>query len=290
MWIMKSINSVPYGIRATVENADYLFVLTDFITIWKAHLNKKDLCNISKSCNPLMEVEEETFVQETLRLFASGRNDVKWSVDINDENLCLNLESYFSSLPFKFAVSLEQSDPKMFYREITLPLFAMLYELQRRQTVLYDLLRRKDSEIIEYKMDAPTKVTVSDATPMFDVENFKKTQDVCIMDNASNCIKPAFADPLGSLYETVYHMLRKGDELKSNNDDSTTHEEMKNKGSRRPRNKKKNVRNRQKFAFDDDDNVCDDGPIESKSELEKFETVANVKKMKRNERRKLINL
>lgn len=35
----------------------------------------------------------------------------------------------------------------------------MLYELQRRQTVLYDLLRRKDSEIIEYKMDAPTKVT-----------------------------------------------------------------------------------------------------------------------------------
>jgi len=39
------------------------------------------------------------------------------------------------------------------YREITLPLLLMIQQLQAQKCLLFDLLKKKDAEITEYKLE-----------------------------------------------------------------------------------------------------------------------------------------
>lgn len=39
------------------------------------------------------------------------------------------------------------------YREITLPLLLMIQQLQAQKFLLFDLLKKKDAEITEYKLE-----------------------------------------------------------------------------------------------------------------------------------------
>lgn len=54
---------------------------------------------------------------------------------------------------FKFSIDLEKGDPQKFWEEVTMPLCLMAGELRRRQSILLDLVRRKDEEIMEYKLN-----------------------------------------------------------------------------------------------------------------------------------------
>jgi hypothetical protein len=39
------------------------------------------------------------------------------------------------------------------YKEITLPLLLMIQQLQAQKCLLFDLLKKKDTEIAEYKLE-----------------------------------------------------------------------------------------------------------------------------------------
>ncbi|XP_043273884.1 uncharacterized protein [Venturia canescens] len=54
---------------------------------------------------------------------------------------------------FKFSIDFEKGSSQQLWEEVTMPLCLLAGELQRRQTILLDLVRKKDEEITEYKLN-----------------------------------------------------------------------------------------------------------------------------------------
>ncbi|XP_065220122.1 non-homologous end-joining factor 1-like [Planococcus citri] len=165
MWKLKKINDTDHFLNVQTLQAGrlYKFSLTDFCKLWSVELSKKQIVDQCKDSNKWLEADDETLICETLNLFDVARTDVNWSMVSNR----LVLNSTFSGIKFSFHVEFQLADEESFSKIVVSPLLLIIKNLHQQKEFLKDCLKKKDTEIAEYKLDGAVISRKNIETPVF---------------------------------------------------------------------------------------------------------------------------
>ncbi|XP_054284109.1 uncharacterized protein LOC129001007 isoform X2 [Macrosteles quadrilineatus] len=85
----------------------------------------------------------------------------------------LDLQSNLDGLlKFKIKFTLHHAEPSQFFEEVSCPLLVTLSELEKQQRLLLDIIKKKDLEIAEYKLEGAKISRGAVETKVFDAESF----------------------------------------------------------------------------------------------------------------------
>lgn len=96
--------------------------------------------------NPLLSVEDLNLSDVIEQMFS---NIDKYMIGANELNVDLKMP--IDGGFFKFSLDFGKSDCQEFHEQVTKPLLRVAAELNHRENILIDLVKRKDEEIAEHK-------------------------------------------------------------------------------------------------------------------------------------------
>lgn len=131
--------------------------LSDFTSLWTESIETNELLiqRIATE-NPCLVIDG---IQDKIlnTISAVGGNDII-KIEENAENgqLTLNLKY---NLPLKIRWLLDKCDEQMFFNQVTSLMLRQVYCLQQNNDALIDIIKKKDQEIVEYKLDRAKPLT-----------------------------------------------------------------------------------------------------------------------------------
>ncbi|KAJ9591395.1 hypothetical protein L9F63_002001 [Diploptera punctata] len=174
MWKQLKIQNDVFLIRNVNSNGKYTIFISNLIKIWAEELTIDNFYQRCKKLNPLMEGEQETLTEWILSLLNSDSIANIKLMECDDSQV-LEIRSKLSGVPFVFKFYLDPVSSEMFYEEMTLPLIFMIQQLQSQKNKLFDLLKKKDVEINEYKMEGAQLSRKNIETAAFNIKQFEES-------------------------------------------------------------------------------------------------------------------
>ncbi|XP_021940865.1 uncharacterized protein LOC110840264 isoform X2 [Zootermopsis nevadensis] len=122
-----------------------------------------------------MEGEEENLVQWTLSQISDKAN-AKISIKECEDSVVMVINSKLAGVPFTIQFCLKVMTSHDLYKEITLPLLLMVQQLQAQKRSLFDLVKKKDIEITQYKLEGAQLSRGSIETAAFVEDQFEQSR------------------------------------------------------------------------------------------------------------------
>ncbi|XP_035728803.1 uncharacterized protein LOC118444543 [Vespa mandarinia] len=163
--IWKSINIQDdlFIICVSKENDTWKILLSNFKDIWSECLTYEKILKRSKKLNSTLIVNDNEHMEIVLETLI----DIpKYATEVSLDNIKL-LRS-FEGGRFKFEVNFSKGTIEEFWENVTKPLYLSSIELMRRQNILMNLIKRKDQEIMEYKVQGAKLIRKNIETKVFD--------------------------------------------------------------------------------------------------------------------------
>ncbi|XP_020632000.1 non-homologous end-joining factor 1-like [Orbicella faveolata] len=158
-------------------DSSYEFCLWDSSTFWHEKVEQDIFKRRTKELNPNVEAKLSyllKFVQKSVEECNQKEESTFTINEEADDQLIVKMKTKLQAgVPFvwEFHCSVGQKD--MVGSQLVQPMLAMINELQRRQTELCVLLRKKDLEILDYKGSGVRLSRKSLGTTEFDENSFK---------------------------------------------------------------------------------------------------------------------
>ncbi|KAG4074442.1 hypothetical protein HA402_015138 [Bradysia odoriphaga] len=173
------------------SNDNFQFNLTNLKELWSEKIEWQAILKRAKDENPIMNVtEKESAVERTI--FSSAKHYT--CTTMNGTEL-LKSKHYIGDVPFHFQWKLTKSSADVFYEEITRKLLVSLLNVQDQRTELFEVIKRKDAEIAQYKIEGAVLTRTQVATQPFNNSEFvakfelKSDSRLFVGDNNTNTIK-----------------------------------------------------------------------------------------------------
>ncbi|XP_043273876.1 non-homologous end-joining factor 1 isoform X2 [Venturia canescens] len=168
-WRTLVIADEKYSIRCLERDRSFKIFLTNLHDIWIEYLDENNIIQKCKTLNPSLSIEDMDIVRYIGQLLMDiEKRAVKKSVEHIE--FAENLDGGI----FKFSIDFEKGSSQQLWEEVTMPLCLLAGELQRRQTILLDLVRKKDEEITEYKLNGAKLTRKYITTEKFDQAVFQR--------------------------------------------------------------------------------------------------------------------
>ncbi|XP_030756826.1 uncharacterized protein LOC115882741 [Sitophilus oryzae] len=159
MWKPFKTPEAIYMLRLDEQDENFNLILTNITDIWETHFSLEQLVEIFKKENPNIEATED-IVKTNLLSTIEELGNVNISLNYSDNELNLVLQPKCSDESLKLGVpnivytfSLLKQDSSKFKNELTIPLIQTVFFLEKQQQVLLNLLKKKDRELEEYRME-----------------------------------------------------------------------------------------------------------------------------------------
>lgn len=168
IWKKINIQDSPFIVCLTKEHHGWKVLLTNFKEIWSESLTDEKILERSKKLNPILIIsdnEHREVVLDTL-------SDVPEYVKESSTNV-IKLSKSFEGGNFKFEILFSKGTTEEFWENVTKPLYLSSIELMRRQNILLDLVKRKDTEIAEYKAEGAELLRKNIETKVFDEDQLQ---------------------------------------------------------------------------------------------------------------------
>lgn len=134
--------------------------LSNFTSLWTESITtKSELFDRFFADNEIIDRSSEGIEKQVLDTIGTlppdSRKNIEILVDNNDVDqiIMLKFKYILSGIPVRFHWKLTKSDSKQFFDVITKSIFQQLFELQNRNEELVKIIKSKDLEIEQYKLD-----------------------------------------------------------------------------------------------------------------------------------------
>ncbi|XP_069689688.1 non-homologous end-joining factor 1-like isoform X2 [Periplaneta americana] len=225
MWKLIEVEDKDYIIRNDSTRDHHKLMLSDFVTLWCEEISSAALFERCKQLNPLMDTDQETLVSWMLS-FLHNTSNAKINVKQSDYMKVLEINLKLAGVPFTLKFHLKELSSLEFYNELTLPLLLMVQQMQAQKVMLVDLLKKKDDEISQYKLEGAQLPHKSNEAGEFDQNQFEESwKRIEIPVQIAKRPKLWFTQEMQSLYVDVMKKhkdsreLVEADDGKGNNDD-----------------------------------------------------------------------
>lgn len=158
-WSIFKIDSIDYVIKFDQqEEGDTLQSiacwLSDFTSLWSETIVTHDALVRFKKCNPLLECNEmKTQILSTICSMPKNGNNLHLIGQTTD-NVHLSAKYYLSDgsddIPLKFTWTLDKSCSQSFHENFTNILLQKMFELEKTNEYLIEIIRKKDQEILKH--------------------------------------------------------------------------------------------------------------------------------------------
>lgn len=168
IWKKINIQDSPFIVCLTKEHHGWKVLLTNFKEIWSESLTDEKILERSKKLNPILIIsdnEHREVVLDTL-------SDIPEYAKESSTNV-IKLSKHFEGGNFKFELLFSKGTTEEFWENVTKPLYLSSIELMRRQNILLDLVKRKDTEIAEYKAEGAELLRKNIETKVFDEDQLQ---------------------------------------------------------------------------------------------------------------------
>ncbi|XP_018564251.1 uncharacterized protein LOC108905733 [Anoplophora glabripennis] len=209
MWKIFIVESDVYILKIINNDGIYKISVSDLKEVWTKDFSIDDIITEFKKCNPNIVVETEEAVSQTLKIFNEMDNAL---VQINrtEDKIDLEVKSEVigisdSKFKLKYQLSLFKEDISKFAEEVTAPMIHTINYLEKQQKMLCDLIKKKDRELEEYKMEKGLISRTDLITEKFDSNILKNPSDKLMLDTCGESSKfwEGFIDKYGDVEAKV---------------------------------------------------------------------------------------
>lgn len=166
--------------------------LSDFTSLWTESINtKSELLDRFFAENEIIDRSSEGIEKQVLDTIGTlppdSNKNIELRIDNNedDRNIMLKFKYILSEIPVRFQWKLTKSDSKQFFDVITKSIFQQLFELQNRNEELVQIIKSKNLEIEQYKLDgAKPLMRKQFITPPFDENDYPQPFQMVDCQNA----------------------------------------------------------------------------------------------------------
>lgn len=133
--------------------------LSNFTSLWTESITtKSEVLDRFFAINEIIDRSSEGIecqVLDTIGTLPPNSKNIEISCDNNEDDQIITLKFKYtlSGIPVHFHWKLTKSDSKQFFDVITKSMFQQLFELQHRHDELVKIIKAKDLEIEQYKLD-----------------------------------------------------------------------------------------------------------------------------------------
>lgn len=195
-WNKLLIGTVPYVIKfqknATPDSDPIVTCwLSNFKSIWTESIASISILQKRFSeLNRRLDIDDDQLLDIVSRLPESIQH-TKFEPDDNEKHkLCFEYD-LSKEVKVRHFWLLQKSNEQSFYEHITKPMMAQMLELHANHTKLIDLVKRKDQEIEQYKLDGATLTRKQLATKPF------HSDDVALEADMFECSATELASEFG---------------------------------------------------------------------------------------------
>ncbi|KAF7267752.1 uncharacterized protein LOC143195915 [Rhynchophorus ferrugineus] len=154
MWKTFTHLSNPYLFRCEIEEDSFDLYLTNLENIWKCSSTDMELMESFKENNPLIEATSDVIKSDLLSIINAFDNESISIVNEGNENCKLSLTRKSTNIADDIVYSFFLKPCKeKFKQEVTIPFIKTIYYLEKQKEHLLKLLKMKDREIREYKVE-----------------------------------------------------------------------------------------------------------------------------------------
>ncbi|KAJ3666219.1 hypothetical protein Zmor_001672 [Zophobas morio] len=200
MWKTFQHEDKLYMLKIIYEE-DLELYLTDLQNLWIQKLSKEAVLLKFQECNPLFDIKIDEAVAEVVELINQIAEAGNLILSTNGDELQLSAESEKSEVKIKFQFDFIKSTQDMFLKEVTVPLIQTVKHLEACQSILCNLVKKKDRELEEYKLEKGLISRDDLITERFDDAMLNNIDDKSMM-NVFGQSKP-FWDSFTRQYGTI---------------------------------------------------------------------------------------
>ncbi|KAF6206996.1 hypothetical protein GE061_018233 [Apolygus lucorum] len=145
--------SEHFYLRKDVEGNRITICVSNLRSLWRSQLTEDDVLGLFRRQNPLLQAKSECIMTYIHSCLDSKESSTTVKIDDRNKSLALRLVSQASEIKVKLHLILEIQDDQEFFREVTNPMVAVVMQLMEQRSKLLSLVRSKDLELREYKLE-----------------------------------------------------------------------------------------------------------------------------------------
>ncbi|CAH1715597.1 uncharacterized protein LOC114127203 [Aphis gossypii] len=225
MWVStnETFNNAPMLFQFSQKNNFCIFNFTNMKQLYSKEIHESLFSSIYSSANKI-EVDVKNVIEYMKKIGEMKNVNYNFYQDNLSikADLIITLSEGFP--PFKLELELELKDENIFYSKLTCPLLKIIKQLKQNQEDLFDIIKKKDLEISEYKLVGGNISNENIKTEIFEKDNFFMNS----LQNHKDLVEeiPYLYEVYSSLIEQ-YNIIRHPDVNKESNSISTKEENQK---------------------------------------------------------------
>ncbi|XP_026813320.1 uncharacterized protein LOC113553924 isoform X2 [Rhopalosiphum maidis] len=173
MWVStkKTFNNTLMLFQFCRKSDICIFSFTNMKQLYSKEIHESLFTSIYSSTNKI-EVDVKNIIEFLENIGEMNNINYNFYQDkLNTKaDLIITLSEGFP--PFKLELELELKDENIFYSKLTCPLIKIIKQLKQNQEELFDIIKKKDLEISEYKLIGGNIVHENIKTDIFEKDNF----------------------------------------------------------------------------------------------------------------------
>ncbi|KAL1492352.1 hypothetical protein ABEB36_010612 [Hypothenemus hampei] len=179
MWRLFSDNKDFYMLRVQNEGNSINLSVTDLLLIWRSQLSESEIVKNFKENNSNVSAGNEDILSGFFDLIKDSTIGTIFINEKNKEFVEVILENSedsamaTSKITYKFKLC--KAEQQQFRNELTVPSIQTIYLLEKQKELLLSVIKKKDRELEEYKMEKGGLISRSDLI----TEKF----DSCVLDS-----------------------------------------------------------------------------------------------------------
>jgi len=218
MWKKFKIEGKELLIKHSLIDECHKIVVTNFINLWHEEIANEDLLIRCKGMNRLVEATDEVFLRNALSLLQTEADHVIRSFVQADHETVLELHTCLDGLKFRIKFFLKLANNILMFEELTCPLLTVVADLEKRNQLLMDMIKKKDLEILEYKLEGAQISRKAVETEQFDADVFS-LQCAEALSNVKSCVVSRPSHALSPLVQGLLHHVSSLTVLANNTED-----------------------------------------------------------------------
>ncbi|CAD7091160.1 unnamed protein product [Hermetia illucens] len=168
-WAQTTIEGNPYLVKLVIESfVNIKFFLSDLESLWKEDCSVREALARAREQNKRIEFDRETILSTLVHPPPSA---IFRRSEQGDELEC---KYRISERPFHFKWILRKCDQKEYMEVITKPLLLSASSLAKQNEDLLNIIKQKDLEIEQYKLEGATLKRYKLITEKFNEDEFRQ--------------------------------------------------------------------------------------------------------------------
>lgn len=135
------------------KHVNHKVYLSDVVHVWMEDLPSHNVATRCKEMNMFIEAEPEDLADHVYTLVDSDTESKEITINFDAKNCIVNIKSQLAGVPFHYMFKMLEVDAETVCREVTVPLMILALQQQSHLSQLCDLLKAKDAEIEQYKLE-----------------------------------------------------------------------------------------------------------------------------------------